>query len=157
MIIDLSGVDTTQKKYIKDDGFFTLKCIDVKTAGKTPNGNQIVKFYFKNKNDELFIDDWVSTPDSKLKIKEMADAFGFTYDRVNIMHFIGMYLVGHLVKKHVKNKHGETVEVLKCKQFSKSAKLENTIPPENTPAVIKEEAKGISETEIDIDGEEVPF
>lgn len=157
MIIDLSGVDATPRTYIKEEGHYTLKCVDVKMAGKTPNGNQIVKFYFKNKNDELFVEDLIVTPDTRYKVKQMADAFGFTYDRVNIMHFIGMYLVGYLAKERVKNKHGETVEVLKCKQFSKSAKLENTIPPENTPAVIKEEARGIPEIEIDIDGEEIPF
>ena len=156
MIIDLSGVDATPRKYIKEEGNYTLKCIQVKEAGRTSNNNPILKFYFQNKNEEIYIEDIVLTPDTRFKIKQIADAFGFTYDKVNIYHFAGMYLVGWLVKEKVKNKAGEWVEVIRCKQFSKSAKLENQIPPENSTPVVYENQKS-NVPEIDIDEEDYGF
>ena len=156
MIIDLSGVDATPRKYIKTEGHYTLKCVQVKEAGKTSNGNPILKFFFQNKEDELYIEDVVLTPDTRFRIKQMADAFGFTYDKVNIYHFVGMYLVAYLVKDKVKNRNDEMVEVIKCRAFTKSAKLENNIPAENTtPVVVEQNQSNIPE--IDVNDEIIPF
>ena len=157
MIVDLTGVES--KKYIKQEASYTLKCIAVREAGFTSNQNPIIKFHFQNKNEELYIEDVVLTPDTRFRIKQMADAFGFEYNKVNIYHFIGMYLVGYLAKETVTNKNGDKVEVLRCKQFSKSAKLVNTIPPEgSTPTAYesKQSAQSQNIPEIDID-EEIPF
>ena len=158
MIIDLSGVDATPRKYIKEEGHYTLKCVQVKEAGKTSNGNTILKFYFQNKNEELYIEDVVLTPDTRFRIKQMADAFGFTYDKVNIYNFVGLYLVGYLAKEKVKNKNDELVEVVKCKQFTKSAKLENQIPPENSvPTSYTPSSRTDNIPEIDVNSEIIPF
>ena len=158
MIIDLSGVDATPRKYIKEEGHYTLKCVQVKESGKTSNGNPILKFYFQNKNEELYIEDVVLTPDTRFRIKQIADAFGFTYDKVNIYNFVGLYLVAYLVKEKVKNKNDELVEVVKCKQFSKSAKIINEIPAEgNTPVSYVQKQNSQNIPEIDIDSEIIPF
>lgn len=89
----------------------------------------------------------------------MADAFGFEYNKVNIYHFVGMYLVGYLAKETVTNKNGDKVEVLRCRQFSKNAKLVNDIPPEGSESVVNESKQTVQSQnipEIDID-DDIPF
>lgn len=158
MIIDLSGVDNTPKMYIKEEGYYTLKCIDVKQHGRTKNDNPIYKFYFQNKDGELYIEDVIITDNTKWKIKQMADAFGFTYDRVNIFNFIGLYLVGNLVQHKVTNKVGQIVDTLACKSFAKSAKLINEIPAEGkVPVTYETMPQGNDIPDISYDDSEIPF
>lgn len=161
MIIDLSNVENKEPRvYIKKEGHFTLKVEEVKQVRVSENGNPIFRFTFKNKDNEYFIDDITITENTKWKIKQIADAIGFTYDRVNIFNFVGMYLVGWLVSKKVKNKHGETVEIFECKQYSKSAKITNEIPSEGTAPVSYTPLAVQSQSdipEIDINEDIIPF
>jgi len=136
MVINLAGVDTTPKEYIQKEGGYTLKCVDIDMSKKTYNGNTILKIIFENKEKLRFIEDIVITQNTLFKIKQVSDAFGFTYANVNVNHFIGMYLVAFLGKTKVKNSAGDFVEVLKAKKFQKSAKLQNTIPAEGAVPVV---------------------
>lgn len=65
-----------------------------------------------------------------------------------------------LQKEKVKNKNGEIVEVLRCKQFSKSAKLVNNIPREGSIPVNYEKdtyAPNNYNPSVEIDDIEIPF
>ena len=159
MVINLAGVDTTPKEYIQKEGGYTLKCVDIDMSKKTYNGNTILKIIFENKEKLRFIEDIVITQNTLFKIKQVSDAFGFTYDNVNVNHFIGMYLVAFLGKTKVKNSAGDFVEVLKAKKFQKSAKLQNTIPAEGAVPVVMSAITNTSNAidEIDIDESEIPF
>ena len=167
MVVDLGKVENKEAKvYIKKEGFYTLKCEEVKFVKNSTNGNPIYKFVFKNKNGEYFNDEITITPNTFWKIKQLADAFGFTYDKVNIFHFVGMYLVGHIVGKKVRNNVNEIIEVFECKQYGKSAKLTNEIPPEGSVPVSYEANEPINTAQsfndanipdIDFDDEMIPF
>lgn len=147
MVVDLSGVEVhEQREYIKQEGHYTLKCVEVKDGGFTANGNPVIKLVFKTKQDEYFIEDVVITPKTKWKIKQLASAFGFEYDNVNMLHFKDMFCVGWIVPRVVQNKYGENVQVFRCAEYKKS-KIENTIPPENTP-VASEDIPEIPDSEI---------
>lgn len=160
MVINLSGVtNSNPREYIKQEGHYTLKCIEIKFLRNSENNNPIYRFTFKNNKEEFFNDDITITPNTYWKIKQLSDAFGFNYDNVNIMHFKDMYLVAWLVSKRVKNKIGEIVEILECKQYTKSAKLKNQIPAEGSyvePAVSYED-KHSSNIDIKIDDDQIPF
>jgi hypothetical protein len=132
MQINLNGVDSTPRKYIIQEGHYTLKCVSVREDEVTTKNNPILKITFKDKQEQLYIEDVVVTPNTLFRIKQIAEAFGFTYENVDTNHFVGMYLVGWLVSEKVKNKHDQYVDVIKCKSFSKSAKLVNQIPAEGT-------------------------
>ena len=162
MQINLNGVDSTPREYITQEGHYTLKCVSVREAGVTTNNNPILKITFKDKQEQMYIEDVVVTPNTLFRIKQIAEAFGFTYENVDTNHFVGMYLVGWLVSEKVKNKHDQYVDVIKCKSFSKSAKLENKIPAEGSVSVdmsgynppINNQTPDMS---IDITDEEIPF
>ena len=159
MVINLTGVDSTPREYIEQEGNYTLKCMAIDTSKKTSNGNVILKIMFENKDNLRFIEDIVITPNTLFRVKQVSEAFGFTYDNVNVNHFIGMYLVAFLGKTKVKNSAGDFVEVLKAKKFQKSAKLQNTIPAEGAVPIVTNtitNGKNII-PEIDIDENEIPF
>jgi len=158
MVINLSGVENTgAKKWIKEEGHFTLKCVDVREKGVTANGNPVYIIEFKNKNDEHIRDEIVITPNTLWKIKQLSDAFGFTYDNVNILHFKDMYLVGWVKSRKHQNKVGDIVDVFEIKDYQKSAKLQNKIPEENSVPVEYATQTNSNLPEIDVDGEEIPF
>lgn len=136
MVVNLKGVENEKAKtYIRKEGHYSLKCVEVRFLRNSENNNPIFRFTFKNKVEEYFTDDITITENTKWKIKQLSSAFGFEYDNVNIMHFKDMYLVAWITPKKVRNKVGETVEIFECKQYSKSAKLVNAIPPEHTQYV----------------------
>lgn len=157
MIVNLKGIENQEPRtYIRQEGHYTLKCIDVRQLRISENGNPIYRFTFKNKNDDYFLDDITITENTKWKIKQLAEAFGFTYDHVNILHFVGMYCVGWIIRKKVKNKAEQIVDVFECKQYIKSAKLTNNIPAEGTrvqPQIVHENM----EQQIEINEDEIPF
>lgn len=160
MVVNLSGVQNQEpREYIRQEGHYTLKCIDIKQSKISQAGNPVFKITFVSKDNLYFIDEITITDAAKWKIKQLADAFGFTYDNVNILNFKDMYLVAWLVGRKVKNKHEQLVDIVECKQYTKSAKLENKIPPEGTnlqrqePPVVYEN----NIPEINIEDEEIPF
>lgn len=157
MIVNLSGIENQEPRtYIRKEGHYTLKCVDVKQTRISENGNPIFRFTFKNKDDEYFLDDITITENTKWKIKQLAEAFGFTYDNVNIMHFVGMYCVGWIISKKVKNKAEQIVDIFECKQYSKSAKLVNEIPPEHSRVQPKIVHETMQQQETDMP-DEIPF
>lgn len=157
MIVDLRGIENQAlRNYIKEEGHYTLKCVEVKHLRTSENGNPVYRFSFVNKHDEYFNDDITITDNTKWKIKQLSTAFGFTYDKVNIEHFVGMYLVAWLVSKKVRNKFGDVVEILEAKQYTKSTKLTNDIPAEGSyiePTIVYEKTTD----NIKIDEDEIPF
>lgn len=163
MIISLTGVDSTPKQYIQEEGYYTLKCIEIDMSRKTYNGNTILKVIFVNKEELRFIEDIVLTPNTLFKVKQLSNAFGFEYDNVNINHFIGMYLVAQLAKTKVKNSAGDYVEVIKAKSFRKSSKIQNEIPAQGSVPIVTETTKQNATTpgqnlpEIDVYEEDYGF
>lgn len=171
MIVNLGGVENKEPRvYIRKEGHYTLKCEEVRFLKNSTNGNPIFRFLFKNKHGEYLIEDITITENTKWKIKQLADAFGFTYDRVNIFHFVGMYCVGWIVSRKVKNSADQIVDVFECKQYAKSAKPEfaNTIPPEGSVPLVHEQHQAranehdgrgtyIPQVDIEIDEDEIPF
>lgn len=163
MIVNLKGIENTgAKKWIKNEGHMTLKCVNIKEKPKTINNNRVFEFEFKNKNDEYIKDEVVITDNTLWKIKQMADAFGFDYDNVNIFNFKDLYLVGWVKSRKYKNRADQVIDVFEIKDYAKSAKLVNEIPPENSiPTVFENVAndirRGENYPEIDIYEDEIPF
>jgi hypothetical protein len=158
VIINLAGVDMTPRKYIEEEGHYTLKCIEIDSSRKTYNGNTILKVIFVNKEELRFIEDIVITPNTLFRVKNLSDAFGFDYDNVNVNHFVGMFLVAYLAKTKVKNSAGDFVEVLKAKSFRKSSKIQNEIPAQGSvPIVVAAAAAAQQMEQIDINEDEIPF
>lgn len=158
MVVNLQGIENTgAKKWIKDEGHFTLKCTNVKDKGFTANGNPVYEIEFKNKNDEHIKDEIVITQNTKWKIKLIADAFGFTYDNVNILNFKDMYLVGWVKSRKHQNKVGEIIDMFEIKDYSKSAKLTNDIPEENSIPVEFQQPEQEQMPQIEITDDGIPF
>lgn len=158
MVVNLRGVESQEPRtYIRKEGHFTLKCVDVKKIRMSENNNPVYRFTFKNKQDEFFLDDITITENTKWKIKQLADAFGFTYDNVNIMHFVDMYCVGWIVAKKVKNKADQIVDVFECKMYSKSQKLTNNIPAEHAQIQQMLNKDIYQPQDYDIPEDEIPF
>jgi hypothetical protein len=155
MQINLKDVDSTPRNYIKKEGRYTLKCVAINETSKTSKGNTILKIMFQNREGEYFIEDIVITENTLFRVKMIADAFGYQQEIVNTQDFVGMYLVGFITIEKVKNKHDQIVDIAKCKSYSKSAKIVNTIPSAYDPEV-QYDNEAIGETE-DIEDIEIPF
>lgn len=165
MVVNLGGVNSEKREYIQEEGYMTLKVVEVKFIKNSTNGNPIFKFTYKNKHDKYISEDITITANTRWKIKQIADALGFDYDNVNILHFHDMYFVGGIKARKVRNQVNEIIDLYEIKDYRASAKLKNEIPKEGEPFIQYETVPANNSTDqapahnpsIDINEDEIPF
>lgn len=166
MVIDLGNVNTEKKEYIQEEGYMTLKVVEVRHLKNSSNNNPIFRFTYKNKHDKYLSEDITITANTKWKIKQIADALGFDYEKVNILHFHEMYFVGGIKSRKVRNSVDEIVDIFEIRDYRKS-KIKNNIPKEGEPYIKYEnmshenQGSNIHDHERnpseDINEDEIPF
>ena len=57
MVIDLGNVNTEKKEYIQEEGYMTLKVVEVRHLKNSSNNNPIFRFTYKNKHDKYLSED----------------------------------------------------------------------------------------------------
>lgn len=165
MVIDLGNVNTEKKEYIQEEGYMTLKVVEVRHLKNSSNNNPIFRFTYKNKHDKYLSEDITITANTKWKIKQIADALGFDYEKVNILHFHEMYFVGGIKSRKVRNSVDEIVDIFEIRDYRKS-KIKNNIPKEGEPFIKYEIQDQQTQSYIeqaqanpsrDIEEDEIPF
>ena len=135
MVVNLGNINSEKKEYIQEEGYMTLKCVEVKFLKHSSNKNPIYIFTYKNKHNKYISEDITIMPNTMWKIKQIADAMGFTYEKVNILHFHDMYFVGGIKAKKHKTQVGEIVDIFEIRDYRPSTKLKNKIPAEGEPYI----------------------
>ena len=167
MVVNLGNINSEKKEYIQEEGYMTLKCVEVKFLKNSSNNNPIYRFTYKNKHNKYIVEDITIMPNTMWKIKQIADAMGFTYENVNILHFHDMYFVGGIKSRKHKNQVNEIVDIFEIRDYRPSIKLKNNIPKEGEPYIKYENmAHDIQDynhndeernPSQDIDEDEIPF
>jgi len=105
MRIDLSDVETedTERKYIQEEGEFTLKVVKV-TEGKTSNQNPQIKVHFQDKLGRYAMDDFVLTESALWKLKLLTKALKLP-NVVDTGMFYDRYVKATLKAKQTANGH----------------------------------------------------
>lgn len=135
MVVNLGNVSSEKKEYIQEEGYMTLKVVEVRFLKNSANGNPVFRFTYKNKHDKYISEDITITANTRWKIKQIADALGFTYANVNILHFHDMYFVAGIKARKVRNSVEEIVDIFEIRDYRPSTKIKNEIPKEGEPFI----------------------